>query len=287
MIYHLGVAKRLRESPFGSQITCFAGASGGAIAAAACALLPPALLDKFVEESALRCDGFGGLARALGVQPPLASSSTNEIVSEELVRSTSGSLFIGATECRTGRRVLFANYDSAHELMRCILASCAIPPSAHPFDLLRSRPPTYPEAEGIVVAPHCEWDGVSRSTEESRDQLPSSPHGEAFVDGGLSAAVPLPPAEMQLALVTVAPISGPRGSLGSDHLHVCPADDSLKLPFAAPSLAGLRCYLSVDNLVAARRTLGASPKALRKYYERGQEDAEWLLNANANWPRVN
>ncbi len=295
LIYHLGVARRLRRSEWAPFIRSYAGASGGAIAAAVCALLPnDDDLEAFVEESALRCDGFGGLARALGVVPPAAIDHGVQInsritpITDDAVRGVSGSLFIGATECRTGRRALFSHYESAHQLMQCILASAAIPRSAHPLDLIRSpsNPPTYPESDGVIVPRSCEWGHVSSDTD--LEALPYSPYGEAFVDGGLTAAVPRPPAELQLALVTVAPISGPRGDLGvacsSAHLHVCPADTSVKVPFIAPSLAGLRCYLSSDNLVAARRTLGASPQTLRHWFERGEEDAEWLLQNHASWP---
>ena len=69
-------------------------------------------------------------------------------------------LFLSVTHCRTGRNALFANFDTAAELQRCVLASAAIPKSLHPFDLLRSTPPTYPEAGGIIVDPKCEHDGT-------------------------------------------------------------------------------------------------------------------------------
>jgi len=294
LIYHLGVAKRLSDSAWAPRITAYAGASGGAIAAAACALLPPSDLETFVQDCALRCDGFGGLARALGVQSqpvinPQQTGGAPQVISDEAVKQASGSLFVGATHCRTGRQALFAKYGSGAELMRCILASAAIPRSAHPFDLLRGprRPPTYPESEGIIVPPRCEWGHTGSVAEPVEgDGLPFSPHGEAYVDGGLTAAVPLPPPELQLATITVAPISGPRGRLHEyEHLHVCPADASLKVPVVAPALAGMRCFLSVDNLVAARRSMGASVPSLQRYYERGQADAEWLVQQHGeSWP---
>jgi predicted acylesterase/phospholipase RssA len=292
LVYHLGVAKILRQSAWAPNIVTYAGASGGAIAAAVCALLPQNEdLEAFVEESALQCDSFGGLARALGVKLPIAMergpipNSRVPPILEEAVRGVSGSLFIGATECRTGRRALFAHFSGSAQLMQCILASATIPRSAHPFDLLKSpsNPPTYPEGEGIVIPSACEWGGMSHDHEA----VPYSPYGGVFVDGGLTAAVPTPPPELQLALVTVAPVSGPRGELNSAsraHVHVCPSDGSLKVPFIAPSLAGLRCYLSRDNLVAARHTLGASPNTLRSWFERGQQDAELLLRSHPSWP---
>ena len=293
LVYHLGVAKKLRQSAWAPNIVTYAGASGGAIAAAVCALLPKNEdLEAFVEESALQCDSFGGLARALGVELPIAMdrgpipNARVPPIPEEAVRGMSGSLFIGATECRTGRRALFAHFSSSAQLMQCILASATIPRSAHPFDLFKSpsNPPTYPEGEGIVIPSACEW-GISR--DDDHEAVPHTPYGGAFVDGGLTAAIPIPPPELQLALVTVAPVSGPRGArhlASSAHVHVCPLDGSLKVPFIAPSLAGLRCYLSRDNLVAARHTLGASPKTLRRWFERGQQDADLLLRSHASWP---
>ena len=182
-----------------------------------------------------------------------------------------------------------------------------------------------------------------------KDELPYSPHGTPFVDGGLTAAVkaytlvsdklrrqackrlpdelpatysPKPvlvpeiapvstsaptsapgPATLcsthscvspqvpfvpdaLLSHVTVSPISGPRGvlrhpsALGgpTSHLHLCPADDSPRIPFVEPRLAGMRCFLSRQNLNALRCSLGASPAVMRRWYERGQVDAETLLS---------
>ena len=280
--YQFGVARSLRRSS-GSRITAWAGASAGAIAAAACSLLPSSAMDAYLEQSVLRCDAFGGLARALGVQRPMDGEYVLPDADEAVRSLGSSSLFIGATECRTGRSVLFSQFGSARQLVQCLLASCAIPRSAHPFDLLRPphRPPTYPEAFGIVVPPGHEWSplayGGPPSSEADEGPLPFSPHGDAYVDGGLTCALPLVPASLGLRQLSVSPISGPRGELVSacvdgapcEHLHVCPTDDSAKLPWVAPSLAGLRCYLSLDNLRSARVATGAPRRVLECLYERG------------------
>ena len=45
----------------------------------------------------------------------------------------------------------------------------------------------------------------------------------------------------------------------------------------APRLAGMRCFLSRDNLHAFGASLGASPRRLKSWYDRGQRDAERFL----------
>lgn len=198
-------------------------------------------------------------------------------------------LFLSATHCRTGRNALFANFRSPAELQRCILASAAIPRSLHPFDLLRAAP-TYPEAGGIIVDPACEWDGGVACARLAAEGLPFSPHGEAYVDGGISDAAPTLRAVMGTHALTVSPISGPEGLLdpGRDfrapdgfplaHYHLCPVDTSWRLPGVVPRIGGMRCYVSRDNLQAAGAAgRGATPKRLEEWYARGKRDAErWI-----------
>lgn len=91
--------------------------------------------------------------------------------------------------------------------------------------------------------------------------------------------------------LTVSPIAGPQGLLapsssrGDDHTlahyHLTPEDASPRVPLLAPKLAGMRCYLSRDNLQAASAAAGASPQRLERWYERGQSDASRFLEAFA------
>lgn len=127
---------------------------------------------------------------------------------------------------------------------------------------------------------------MSDATSEDRG-LPYSPYGLAYVDGGLSQAAPRPPPSLGLDLLTVSPVSGPRGLMreggaargdaspgdASHHWHWCPADDSWGLPIA-PSLAGMQCYLSVANLRALSASVGASEGELRRWYQLGEADAQ-------------
>mmetsp|Transcript_41336 Transcript_41336/g.96641 ORF Transcript_41336/g.96641 Transcript_41336/m.96641 type:complete len:203 (+) Transcript_41336:545-1153(+) len=181
-----------------------------------------------------------------------------------------------ALQCDSGRPTLLCHFRSRHELAKGLLASCAIPRSAHPFDLLRGprSPPTYPENDGVIIRPDCEWDPQFA---EGADGAP--PYGRAFVDGGLTSAAPLAPASLQVHTVTISPFSGPQGVLNPGdaatpaHLHLCPMEASVRFPLIAPRLAGMRCFLSVANLLAFSASVGAPPSELRRWYQRGVEDA--------------
>ena len=112
---------------------------------------------------------------------------------------------------------------------------------------------------------------------ESRSKIktiPWHPGGEAYVDGGLSAAAPRP---VGLETITVSPISGPQGRLREDHSHMCPLPEGPSVPFVAPCLAGMRCYLSFQNLRAARGSLGLSRDLRREWHEAGRKDAARFL----------
>ena len=93
---------------------------------------------------------------------------------------------------------------------------------------------------------------------------------------------PVPSHERPAAVhtVTVSPISGPQGCLVAPtaascaHYHLAPLDASLRVPFVAPALAGMRCFLSLDNLRAFQSSLSGRPATLTRWYERGVADAE-------------
>jgi hypothetical protein len=285
LCYHLGVLHTLlcKAPAWTPRIRALAGTSGGAIAAAAATLLPPAELDRFAQ-AAFVGGSFNALAREL---------SPGGCVSADAPAAASGALFFGATECETGRAALFGRYgvgggaSAAEQLLTCVLASAAIPRAAHPFDLLATRP-RYPTAEGIIVPTACEWDGgatAARGSPSAAAAAVAAAPGEsaglrAYVDGGLSAALPPLPPDLGLRELTVSPISGPRGAARDGRrLHLCPSDRSWRLP-VAPSLRGLRVYLSVDNAHAAQAAVGAPPAVLQRWYERGREDALELARAS-------
>ena len=122
----------------------------------------------------------------------------------------------------------------------------------------------------------CEVDGGAAEAATRPDgELLYSPHGAAYVDGGLSNAAPVLP---DAPTLTVSPLSGPQGLLSASaprHWHLCPADASLRVPFVAPKVAGMRCYLSADNWRAFLRSMaGGRRPTLERWYERGQADGE-------------
>lgn len=283
LCYHLGVAQHvLRESSWAGRVDAFVGTSGGAIAAAACALLPEdGSADVRLVDSAVVGDAFGQLARELSPGGAVAPSA--------LTRAN-GRLFLGATECETSRRALLSQFGgSAETLLTCVLASCAIPKSAHPFDLLfRASPPRYPSRDGIFVPLSCEHDGGASARKQA---APAHAPAEweagvrAYVDGGLSAALPLPPEELGLDVLTVSPLSGPRQQPGpARRMHLCPDDRSARIPGWAPALAGLRVYVSLGNVRAAASAGGAPPAVLRSWYDRGRADAEEFVTRMRNTP---
>ena len=291
LCYQLGAARTLLfRTAWGERITHFAGSSGGAIAASVCALLSKDQLGKFAVEVACKGHGFAGLSDALAGHGPHALDDSQAL-------SVNDRLFLSATHCRTGRNALFSRFESAEMLQRCVLASAAIPRAFHPFDMLK-RNPTYPEAGGIIVPTRCESDGGTAAARDAPPgELPFSPHGEAFVDGGITNTAPLLDALCGAHTLTVSPVSGPNGCLRPGrlvevrsaeagtvnvplpaealaHYHLTPDDTSTRVPGIAPRLAGMRVYLSVDNLRALRGSLGASPRVLTRWYERGLSDAE-------------
>jgi predicted acylesterase/phospholipase RssA len=273
LVYHLGALQTLLEAPaWAPLIQTFAGTSGGAMAAAAARLLPRERLGGFAE-AAFSGDAFGQLAREL---------SPGGAIAADAPRAASGSLLIGATECESGRASLFGRYASAEELLTCVLASAAIPRSAHPFDLARARP-RYPYREGVLAPIACEWDGgIAAAASGAPAGLSGAPRDEwacvrAYVDGGLTAALPPLPAKLGLRTLTVSPIAGPRGraqAVGAYHL--CPRDSSFRLPIT-PALGGMRCFLSLHNLRAAQAAAGAPARVLRGWFERGRADAAELV----------
>ena len=113
----------------------------------------------------------------------------------------------------------------------------------------------------------------------------------AHSNAGVSDTAPRLPPAFGVHALTVSPIAGPQGLLapsssrGDDHTlahhHLTPEDASPRVPLLAPKLAGMRCYLSRDNLQAASAAAGASSQRLERWYERGQSDASRFLEAFA------
>ena len=225
----LSIALQTREALL--TVLAVPRSSGGAVAALLCRLWKndPATLAAFVDAYALHGRSVTGLHDTRFV--PLDAHTR-----------VANSLFIGVTEAATGRAHAISSFASRDALLAAVAASCCVPRSFHPFDVLRSRP-TYPAGEGVLLD---DCNG-------------------AYVDGGITAAAPIVPAA---CTVTVSPLSGPTTSRPGH--RISPARGTR---LGALTLADLPVDLSVDNARALVHSLGASPSVLRSYFERGQRDA--------------
>ena len=117
LCYQLGVARTLLspDCAWGRRIQYFAGASGGAIAAALCALLPPPRLAEFAEAVACQGRSYNGISELLHgdgpfANPPVGSGWLGFMRREEnfprglrRFASPSGSRFWHPPECQCGR----------------------------------------------------------------------------------------------------------------------------------------------------------------------------------------
>lgn len=266
--YHLGVARILIDSPqLWPKIRGIAGSSSGAIAATLAAFFPQRL-EEYAEQ--FLADGGRGL------------SSFREILQEEVgtladsslrteTNSIPPSLFICTTKSSDGSMHLF-EFNAKNMvlrdplLMNAILASCTIPKSFHPFDILRVGSKTLSYPDGIEI------------------------DGELYCDGGIAA--PAPPTMLETdrdcaGHIIVSPISGNSvswpGSSTSSPLVIRPHDDSWAIPLVelTARCGTFRIKPSIQNLQAAVASLGAiPPHQLRKWYERGAEDAEKFLKSS-------
>jgi predicted acylesterase/phospholipase RssA len=255
LAYHLGVAHQLKVANVG--VDCFAGSSSGAVAAAVAATVDARGIQEFMEHT-VQCRSVSGLAHFLA---------------DDAHRTANSNLAISVTDCSTGANRLLRSFTSTPGMLAAVAASCHIPPSFHPLDFVnadpQNRPRVYPSEEGR----RCEWSEGGASVEGH------------FVDGGLSANIPLVP-DHHTARVSVlstpdsrvlAPsdAGGAQGALGQ-----LPVPFSVRLP-STLNMSGLGVYLSLSNL---RRVVvagaGAPPAVLRRLFIEGQRDCASRLETS-------
>ena len=205
------------------------------------------------------------------------------------------SLHIATTRCDTGNLHLF-DFRPVHpefrtisaswtndELLQAVAASCRIPRSFHPADVLES-----PFLGGMLGA----FGGGGGSVSTYPDEDGVCINDRWYVDGGIAA--PAPPTPLDRAdgaiRVVVSPISG--GPLveeaedgdemirrGRQSHRISPSDDTRRLlPFALRLRGGLSVFPSVQNLRALGISAGAASRGdLMRWYDAGREDGAKFL----------
>ena len=282
-------------------IRAVAGSSSGAIAAATFSWMPHRIeefADRFLSDGGRALDHLEALlhdeersqmatqGKGANSDAPLHATMANRLGSKgSQVRRPS--LHVATTCCSDGcLRVfdfrpfdpLFRSISSSwktDELLTVIKASCRIPASFHPVDLLDSggfsyfekfgfstSSPTYPDGDGVRI-----------------DRL-------WYVDGAISAPAPPTPLDSVdwATRVIISPISGSCDISNADgaltkNYRISPDDATRRfLPFELKLRGGLMVRPSTQNLQALRTSMGMSGKQeLTDWYHRGQEDGEnWI-----------
>jgi hypothetical protein len=172
------------------------------------------------------------------------------------------SLSICTTLCRTGKLFTF-DFPPNHlsddlRLMSAVDASCHIPASFHPVDIV-STTKTYPESEGILI------------------------DNDYYVDGGIAAPAPPPIDASQkdelkymnnLKHVLISPITGTQQQNGI--WRISPRSNGSFFSFTLDH--NFRVNASFENLRALRASAGlTSASELQAWYQEGQDDANRFL----------
>jgi predicted acylesterase/phospholipase RssA len=235
--YYLGVGQTLLEAAKSEsfpRIYAVSGSSAGAIAAVIISKAPDLIRDyanRFIEER----------GNALQNLKSYVSRGT----------ASSAHLYICTTKCRDGSVHLFDadRLESEAELLECVRASCTVPRTFHPYDVLAGGELSYPDSDGILI------------------------RGEYHVDGGIAG--PAPPVLNCTDVIIVSPISG-----SSKSHRISPTDTSFAFWRELKCRGELDFYVrpSIQNLKALRM---ASPSTtsqeLQALYEQGINDANGFL----------
>mmetsp|Transcript_16920 Transcript_16920/g.25595 ORF Transcript_16920/g.25595 Transcript_16920/m.25595 type:complete len:267 (-) Transcript_16920:794-1594(-) len=236
LIYQLGVCKVLLQR---AEVQHVSGSSGGAIVAALLWHLPSSdsLAEYANEFIKSRGDGISLLRKKV-----LEESNTDS------APSCYPTLSISATSCRDGKLKMF-DFESSiltgenylkGRLLKAVEASCKIPPSFHPYDMLSKS--TYPEEEGVEI---------------------DKGH---YVDGGIAA--PVPPTPLHLRKIVVSPISGP-----NEPWRISPPSTSRMVP--SIRIGNLAVSPTLKNLRALRASVGMTTSLeLQDWYRMGETDAQ-------------
>jgi predicted acylesterase/phospholipase RssA len=291
LIYQLGACQILhqasqpqRHQTLGSATTIdidyVVGASGGAIAATLLCRAPESM-DDYAQAFIEKRGGGLELLREfllLDVNHHRCPSRFQSLPKRVSSTATLPELHIAVTRCVDGKGHTIHclsssppseksnNENSANEfLLKCVEASCRIPPSCHPWDALSNTPSPYPEENGIVL-----------------DDTTT-----AYVDGGIATPAPPTPTPYKESSsecestsgayyerVIVTPLSGT--STASERISPSATTPQM-LQMKASHDLGIDIF-GLANLRALQASAGlVSSSQLRDWHCRGQEDAtNWL-----------
>lgn len=283
-----GVKPKYESRPLLPPIQAVSGSSAGAIAAVILARIPHRL-EEFVDSF------FSKKGQALTILQSMlfdeerfimnghgdgrSNKSIVTPITENSQRSKSPILYIATTKCHDGSShltpfsdpTIFSNISctwSTDDILLGVKASCSIPTSFHPFDLVQfpfSRHVTYPEGEGQVLG-----------------------DGNSHVDGGIAAPAPRSPHdEMEGAIpIIISPISFQSSSYTSSTqrtkdgiIRISPNDETWRLlPMRNMNLrGGFEVRTSIQNLRALRVASGVTTtEELKGWYQLGMEDGETM-----------
>eukprot|EP00571_Detonula_confervacea_P005698 CAMPEP_0172323088 /NCGR_PEP_ID=MMETSP1058-20130122/47820_1 /TAXON_ID=83371 /ORGANISM="Detonula confervacea, Strain CCMP 353" /LENGTH=276 /DNA_ID=CAMNT_0013039005 /DNA_START=286 /DNA_END=1113 /DNA_ORIENTATION=+ len=251
--YHLGVATAIRtnekRSAISKPIHAVSGSSSGAIAATIFVYFT----NDRIQEYADRFISDGG--RAMYHLNKMMDGSKASSAEEDAEHNAS--LHIATTRCLDGALRSFdfppnlSSISNKDHLVKCLEASCKIPPHFHPSDVLPSRwPSTYAEEYGVLI------------------------DGSSYVDGGISAPAPPTPLDSMegACRIVISPISGSNND-EENTIRISPNDNSWKFPLDIKCRGGFNVHPSLQNIKAMQVSAGmATSPVLREWYERGIED---------------
>lgn len=260
LVYQLGACRTLQlQQDESITIDHVVGASGGAIAAAVMAA--DISIDDYAQ-AFIRQRGNGMNLLQEFWSHTRTTSSPN--TSRNTDKKASVGLHIATTRCQDGSSKVFSfnTLEDPERIFQCIRASCLIPPTFHPLDIV-SSPSPYPDREGLAIDDPVE--GV-----------------DFYVDGGIATPAPMFDdslvASSDTALlerVIISPVAGtsqyaaarisPRGGWPRFQIQVC---------------HDMGMELSWNNLRTLQAASGnVTSNELQRWFDRGQDDAGRFLDA--------
>lgn len=234
--YHLGVGKIILDACKSGnfpRIHAVSGSSAGAIAAVIITRAPSLITDyanRFIE------DGGNAL------------TTLESYLHKSIVNGINSRLYICTTKCKDGSVHLFDAHELEHqELLECVRASCTIPQTFHPYDVMVGGKLSYPDSDGIFI------------------------RGEYHVDGGIAG--PAPPVPDCSDVIVVSPISG----FSNSH-RISPKDSSFSIWRELKCRGDFYVRPSIQNLKALRVASGVTTSTeLKSWFEQGMNGATEFL----------